>query len=319
MTDHVLTGLDGANPLGFMAALGALAATTTADPTVRLGWVDQGRWRPVLSTTLDRDALVAALAADLRTWDDDPAVQALVYEKPGKPGKMAHDLKPPPAIWTSYLQGLRARAVTSALPGFLEGPRRSLDYAAAFATEAAVDNNGNTKPTALHFTAGQQEILKAVLELVANVTTDDLVEALFGPWTYARELPVLSWDSSVSRDYALRADDPSKSKKTGVPGADWLGFRGLAFFPVFPVGDEIRTTGCAGGWKTGTFTWPLWTGRLGVHAARSLMTLGELDSATAHERRRRGIALVLRAGIRRSDQGGYGSFQPPAVLPPPAR
>jgi hypothetical protein len=66
----------------------------------------------------------------------------------------------------------------------------------------------------------------------------DFEEALFGPWLYARALPVLQWDNSQTRDYALRASDPSKEKKLGVPGADWLAFRGLSFL-VAPVRDRI--------------------------------------------------------------------------------
>lgn len=330
MNEHVLTGLDGANPLGFLAALGVLAvADGESPPRPRLTWHNEGRWRPVLSTALDRAGLLSALERDLRTWGDDPAVQ-LCYRKGGeddakeKPNKkkggepkLARDLKPAPAQMRVFLQGLARRIDhLKPPPAFLRGTRRALDYAGVFGTEVAVDNNGNVKPTALHFTAGQQEFLKSVLELIDQVNATDLEEAVFGPWRYARPLPVLGWDSTVARDYALRADDPAKSKKTGVPGADWLAFRGLAFIPVAPIGTEIRTAGCSGGWKSGQFTWPLWLGGLTVDTVRSVLTLGGLEDASAHQRRARGIALVLRARIRRSDQGGYGSFQPAAVLAP---
>src|SRR5207302_589242 len=91
----------------------------------------------------------------------------------------------------------------------LAGSRRSLAMAAAFATDVAVDNNGNTKPTALHFTAGQQEFLALVSELRKGITREVFNEALFGPWLYSRPLPVLQWDNSQTRDYALRAGAPS--------------------------------------------------------------------------------------------------------------
>jgi hypothetical protein len=282
----------------------------------------------VLTSSLDRTSLPGCLASDLRTWDDDPAV-GLSYEKPLKDGakkkssepKLAQDLKPRPEKFRKYLRDLVKRVDLANAPlTFLHQPRRSLDYASAFGTDVAVDNNKNVKPTALHFTAGQQEFLKSVLELIEGVNEIDLEEALFGPWQYERELPVLSWDSSVSRDYALRADDPSKSKKTGIPGADWLAFRGLAFVPVAPVGSEIQTAGCSGGWKFGgAFTWPLWNRALSVSAVRSVMTFADLDELNARERRARGIELVLRSGIRRSDQGGYGSFLPSDVRPPAGR
>jgi len=327
-TSTVLTGLDGANPLGFLAALGVLAAADTAASGSQLSWKNEGRWRPVLVSQLDRASLLECLVADLRTWRDDPAV-GLSYEKSVKEGakkkssepKVTQDLKPRPEKFQKYLRALIEVANTPhPLGAFLQSPRRSLDYASAFGTDVAVDNNQNVKPTALHFTAGQQEFLKSVLELIEGVNNADLEEALFGPWQYARELPVLSWDSSVSRDYALRADDPSKSKKTGVPGADWLAFRGLAFVPVAPAGSEIQTAGCSGGWKSGgAFTWPLWNGALSVSAVRSIMTLADLVGLNAHARRARGIEVVLRSGIRRSDQGGYGSFLPADVRPPGKR
>lgn len=328
MNAIVLTGLDGANPLGFLAALGTLAAIDAHAPGARLAWKNEGRWRPVLSTELAREALIERLVADLRSWDGDPAT-ALAYAKVAKPGskkdpsdaKVAQDLKPTPAKFREYVQGLIAGAGDSV--AFLRGARRPLDYSSAFGTEIAVDGGGNVKPTHLHFTAGQQEFLKAVLELqdvAGGVTAADLDEALFGPWRYERSLPVLGWDSSVSRDYALRADDPSKNKKTGVPGADWLAFRGLAFVPVAPAGDELQTAGCAGGWKSGgTFTWPLWSPPLSVAAIRSVMTLADIAELSAHARRARGIEVVMRSGIRRSDQGGYGSFMPPDVRAPGKR
>lgn len=328
MNAIVLTGLDGANPLGFLAALGALAAVDAHEPGARLAWKNEGRWRPVLSTNLTRDALIERLVADVRSWDGDPAI-ALTYAKAVKPGskkepsdaKLAQDLKPTPAKFREYIQGLIDRAGDGA--AFLRGARRPLDYSSAFGTEIAVDGGGNVKPTHLHFTAGQQEFLKAVLELqdvAGGVTAADLDEALFGPWRYERSLPVLGWDSSVSRDYALRADDPSKNKKTGVPGADWLAFRGLAFVPVAPVGDELQTAGCAGGWKSGgTFTWPLWSPPLSVAAVRSVMVLADIADLSAHARRARGVEVVMRSGIRRSDQGGYGSFMPPDVRAPGKR
>lgn len=323
----VLGGLDGTNPLGFFAALGILAVADAAAPGSRLTWRNEGRWRPALSTALDRDALISAAQEDLRTWADDPAI-ALSYKKVEKEkdsakkkaseAKVAQDLKPTPERFRQYLAQLLVGSRDER--EFLRGRRRPLDYAAAFGTEIARDGSGNVKPTALHFTAGQQEFLKSILALVdhdSGVNADDLTEALFGPWLYRRALPVLSWDSSVARDYALRADDPSKSKKTGVPGADWLAFRGLAFVPVVPDGDEILTASCSGGWKSGgAFTWALWRGGLGVGAVRSLMTIDRLDRLSAHERRARGVELVLRSGIRRSDQGGYGSFMPAEVRPP---
>ncbi len=255
MSELLLTGLDGKNPLGFLAALGVLNALSDrvkdGAPEPRLSWRAGGTFQPVISGGPDREALIDVLAQDLASFRDEPAIERLRYRKAGE-GALAHDLKPPPSEMVSYLRGL-----------VKDDLRRSLALAACFATDVATDNNGNTKPTALHFTAGQQEFLAMVGELVEGVRPADLEEALFGPWRYERALPVLQWDNASARDYALRASDPSKDKKLGVPGADWLAFRGLPLLRVAPVGDRIVTTGwCSGEWKTRPFRWPIWTAPL---------------------------------------------------------
>ncbi|APR87004.1 hypothetical protein A7982_12353 [Minicystis rosea] len=311
MSELLLTGLDGKNPLAFLAALGVLGAladrTPEGRPEPRLAWREVGTYRPVIIDGPDRAALLDVLAEDLASFQAEPAIDRVRYPKNGD-GPVAHDLKPPPGFFAAYLDRLVD-----------EGLRRSLAFAASFATDVARDGGGNTKPTALHFTAGQQELLAMVRELIDGVRPADLEEALFGPWRYTRPLPVLSWDNTSARDYAIRAGDPSKEKKQGVPGADWLAFRGLPFFRVAPVGDAIITTGCHGGWKTGTFRWPLWRDPLPRSVVRALLTSPELDNVAPQVLDARGIAIVFEAGIRRSDQGGYGSFSPARVALPLGR
>ncbi len=304
MTPLLLTGLDGANPLGFLAALGVLnvisdAASSGEAPT--LSWTYRGAWRPSVAWEDDAssvEALAEMVMADLATWRKEPAIE-LEYDG-------VRDLKPPPVVYRAFLEQLVAGAEPAR--------RRSVDLAAALATDVAVDGSGNTKPTALHFTAGQQKFLAMVKELVGETTEEDVLEALRGPWRYARSLPVLKWDATVFREYALRADDPSKEEPTGVPGADWLAFRGLSFMRVAPVGRQIRTTGCFGEWKTGGFRWPLWSPPLARETVRSVLALPRPQDLQERERQARGIAVVFEARIRRSEQGGYGSFSPAAVV-----
>ena len=304
MTSLLLTGLDGANPLGFLAALGVLNVLSDAAPagtTPTLAWSYRGAWRPVVSSgevSLSVEMVAEMVMADLATWRKEPAID-LEYDG-------VRDLKPLPAVYRAYLERLVAKAEPER--------RRSVDLAVAFATDVAVDGNGNTKPTALHFTAGRQTFLAMVKELVEETRPEDLLEALRGPWRYERSLPVLKWDATVFREYALRADDPSKEEPNGVPGADWLAFRGLSFIRVAPRGRQIQTTGCFGEWKTGGFRWPLWSSALTRETVRSVLAHPRLQDLQERERRARGIAVVFEARIRRSEQGGYGSFSPAAVV-----
>jgi hypothetical protein len=301
MTEHRLVGLDGSNPLAFFAALGVLQALADAGVMANLRWELQGRWRPFLRAALDEEALVALLDADRESWEQEPAL-AFTYQKDGD-GAVQRDLKPPPG-------GART-LFTSLSPTLGDAPHpRSLAMAAAYFTETAVDGKGNAKPTALHFTAGQQQFLSMAVELQKQVTREDLRAALFATWVATRELPVLGWDASGARDYALRASDPSKDKKTGIPGADWLAFRALPNLAVAPQGDRVATPGISGGWKTGRLTWPLWTVPIDLATVRSLLCLPGLAQVKAEHRLARGIGVVYECGIQRSDQGGYGSFRP---------
>ena len=65
----VLTGIDGANPLGFLAALGTLLLLRQGKfPEARLAWKRTATWQPVLTGVLsaDQGMLCDALAAALR-------------------------------------------------------------------------------------------------------------------------------------------------------------------------------------------------------------------------------------------------------------
>jgi hypothetical protein len=308
----VLEALDGSNPLGFLAAVGVLNALTdrgSLRQPPRLSW-RTGDWRAVLDVDheVSDAALIDLLLADRDACRAEPTLD-LKYQKAknaGKAGPVSWDLKPPARKYREYLEGL--------LRGASLKNRRAVDYGAAFATEIARDNNDNTKPTALHFTAGQQEFLRMVADLAAGVTGDDLREALCEPWRYNRDLPVLGWDCTRGRDYALRAGDPSKEKRMGVPGADWLAFRALPLIRVAPYRRQILTTGCSGGWKTGRFTWALWSAPLERDTIQVVLQQAKLSEMDEVARRARGISSVFSSAIKRSDQGGYGSFSPSAVV-----
>ena len=310
----ILTGLDGSNPLAFLAALGALDAASeqlrTKDRRLRLAWRDEGAWRPVIFGVESLGELIETLTAEQASWRDAPALQ-LRYGKQKKgqrAGKEAHDLKPPPDQFRAFVE--QVVGVAEQNPNM----RRQLDMVASYGTDAVTDNQGNMKPTALHFTAGQQEFLAMVDELARLVTPADLEEALIGPWKYERPLPVLQWDSSGARDYALRAEDPSKDKKTGVPGADWLAYRALPLFRVAPVHGRLQTTCCGGGWKDGFFEWPIWSAALTREVVQVLLGVAKLCDLPGEIRRARGVVAVFRSAIRRSDQGGYGRFLPAEAL-----
>lgn len=300
MSELVLEGLDGANPLGFLAALGCLEALADHGIAAKLRFVATDAWRPALSNGPDSTGeLVALLVADAEAC---VASEALGLEYDGK-----RDLKPTPVEFRALASRVTCRSTST--------DRRDADWVASFGDELVTDGKGtNIKPSFLHFTAGQQQWLDMVHKLLAELTPADLERALVGPWTYQRATPVMGWDSTASRDFALRARDPGKEKKLGEPGADWLAVRGWVALRSSGVGGKLRTTGCAGRWKTGgSFRWPLWIVPLDRACVRSTIGL-DWVAVDQRERAARGVEVVLSSGITRSDQGGYGSFDPSRIM-----
>ncbi len=297
-----LSALDGSNPVGFLAALGALVAVERQAPEVRprLWWSDGVVPRARLDGPADLVTLVELLERDRRAW-----ATSLILAS-GPDGEPMEDIKPDEAGIRSWAERIRIASTFSS--------RRDADHFVGLVAEFALAGKQDAKPSSLHFTAGQQKFLVMARELAEQVGEDAFSEALIGPWRYESSLPVLGWDARGERIYALRGTDPSKDKKTGVPGADWLAFVGLTFFPSTKNGgtgrDQLLTTGCRGSWKTGSFHWPLWSVPLSVAVVRSLVAYEGLLDEPAEKRALRGVFRVLEAPIRRSDQGGYGSFGP---------
>lgn len=321
----VLTGLDGANPLAFLAALGVLRvldyrARLNSQSPPRLSWVDEGCWRPVVHGVPTIEAIVSEIIADKASWPTDPAF-VLAYDESGMnlvdplsaTGKFTRDLKPKPEAMRSFLDGIAGRAAHRQSGQERISLRRTLETAACYGSELVQDNNGNTKPTAFHFTAGQQQFMKAVAELQEKVSEADFYEALVGPWRRESPLPNMGWDATNARFYALRANNPSGDKKTTVAGADWLAFIGIGAFPSFPSNGRLNTTGIKGGWKDSVFTWAVWNRPATWQTVRALCQTANLNELSETARRARGLTVTFRASIPRSDQGGYGSFSPAAV------
>lgn len=315
MSSIALPALRGRNPIGLFAALGALDVATRLlpDRTPRLHWTEDVDPHAVIEGPDGLDHLVELCVADLDRWKSSPVLLGPPDEQ-GTPQEAA-DLKVKEAELTRWITYVAARAA----PEDLADLRLQSALVAEGAFAKGKKDDRESKPTHFHFTAGRQLFLVMVRELRDGITAERLYEALVGPWRYDSELPVLGWDSRGERIYALSGPSPASVKKTGVPGADWLGLLGLRFFPVSVQNDrygrdpELVTTGCSRGWKSGKFTWPLWDRPLPAEVIASLVSHQGLSGMTAKDRAALGVHALLTAPIRRSDQGGYGSFGAPAV------
>lgn len=305
-----LTGLDGGEPLGFLAALGVLRvvddrrATGTDRP--RLRFADEGVQVPELLGPPSIDTVVETILQDAALLAESVPL-SFAYDEAGErcdvdhPGA-ARDLKPAPA------------AARELLKASADASRIDADLATALLSDVARDKSrGRAKPTAFHFTAGQQAFLGMAESLRRGIDAVDCTEALCGPWRRESSLPSMGWDTADLREYALRASNPSKEKRGSVAAAHWLGIRALGFFPVHARGRDIVTAAVHGRWFDGVFAWPLWNAALTVPVVTQLLQQ-DVVSWSAQQRAARRVQQVLGARINRARK--YGTFSPARVLLP---
>lgn len=291
MTGTHLTGLEGTNPLGFFAALGVQVVFDGAADVPRLWWSDDVVPHAVVDDSFSLEEIADRAMEVFPAWLGSPAIFTGL--------EPSGDVKFKELDIATYLANSRD-----------SGPGAGL--AACLVAQGSLDNSGVAKPTDLYFTTGQQRFLKIVAEVLKGVTAEDLRDGMTGPWPYQSKLSSLMWDVADDSNYALSASDPSKGKKLTNPGPEALAILGISKYPVFGSSSRTLTQGASGGWKRGSFTWPIWT-KPGSHRVVASL-LAHAASAQADLLPAWGVSRVMQSDIRRSSQGGYGTFGPPEVI-----
>jgi hypothetical protein len=303
-----LPGVDGSNPLGFLAALGLLRCVAGA----RLGFVADGSFRAFLERRdLCEADLVRLVANDAMAAADTRAPWRFTYVKAAtkKAGPQpVADLKPRPEVFRRFLR--------ACVDAWCEGDGEAAEYAAAYATDVAVDGKANTKPTAFHFTAANQTFLGTV-ETTRSRVTEDWVHASLFEGRAARAGSNLRWDPNADRNWALMANNPNDDGTTVDAPLEWLAFRGLPLLPSFPVGRTIITASVSKRSGTTRFVWPLWSIPSTVGTVRSLVHLDwmnlSLPESADPGQLERGVFAVCASVIRRTGQG-FGNFSPATIV-----
>ena len=293
----LLHGLDGGNPLGFLAAVGTLRTVTLAEPSAdwRMKWVErEAMWLPEISTrwAITPEAFIDLLITSLRPestpeFDFDRNLTV----SPEKFGEVAQE----------------ARRHAS------RHDRRYADFVAAFGCEILTTDKGEIQDTGLRTMsgAGHQHFLGTMKQLVNETSACDLHRSLFEPWTYPDRKLGLRWDPQEDRRYALRWANPSDGD--GVPtmrGANRLAVEALPLLPTSPMGKSLKTTGFTRNERTDWFTWPLWECVIGIDVVRSLLALAETQESEPDRPKlhARGIVEIYRS--RRTTAGKYRNFSP---------
>lgn len=281
-----LGGLDGANPLGFLTALGVAHLASHFAPDLLMRWVADGQgWRPVISGHgCDRQRFVSELAQALDLVRDD-----------------AFDLSPSLPYARDTL-----RAAMLAAAALEPRERWQGDLLAGQGTDAFADEKGQFEDTALRLVrsgdAAGNGLPAYVRRCREGLTSAQIEAALFETWRYEDDCLSFRWDPQEDQSHALRWDDPAekankRAGSRGVRAANALAASALALLPVQPVGRVARTTGFLYSGKRWAFTWPLWTVDCSTDLLRSILAMPALaqPQPDGAELEARGIATTMRS------------------------
>lgn len=302
--DILLPGIDGANPLGFLAALGTLRTLTGDADAIRLHWTKHANaWRPVLTMPepIEPDALIERLAAALARHANENAFT----------------LGDNPSVLLDVFRTYAQQAAQTAW----NGNRTWADFAAAFAGEFPPSDKDDKVPdTALRTMsgAGHQHFIKFMRNFIEQTRPDHLRKALFETWRYDDPIQnmTLRWDPSDDSRYALRWSDPSGDPNRKSIGSMWganrLAIEALPLLPTLPTRRQLETTGFhTEGARRTHWTWPIWDKPVGLGTVRSLLDMADVQRSDCpgvqpQELGARGIVAVYRS--RRLTSGKFRNF-----------
>lgn len=296
-----LTGINGGNPLGFLAALGTVRCCDLRWPQAKISWHQGAFWYPIvhLDERVDQHELVEWLSQHLRNTGTRTAWQ------------IGDDLKITPEDFATW-----ARKARSAFLHEADGDLAA--WIAAFGSEAVPNQDGMIQDTALRTMAGagHQHFVGFMRGLAEATTSAQIKNALFGPWTYESLPKALSmrWDPDDDRHYALRWQNPSSDKIKTVRGANRLAVEAIPFFTTQPSTRRLQTTGFHGSkWR-----WPIWIPPISCSEIASVLGLRDIHRMVeaADQRRQRLRHSLAQRGIadiytcERVTRGKFRNFTP---------
>ncbi|VTS06208.1 type I-G CRISPR-associated helicase/endonuclease Cas3g [Tuwongella immobilis] len=265
-----LIGLDGANPLGFLAALGTLV---------------------VMNQIRQTDKAPNWLAGPvLLSWGANGSIQTPVLHLASNPpeGKefsefLASHLartpaEPHAAGWVVEMLSVKDEALVEMIRNRCQFRTRTdrgfLDWVSALTCESAP---AATSPVQ---TVRRDYLPDNLRSIMQRTNGTHLYRSLFQIWDFADALDnqSLHWEPSEDRRHAYQwnqpSGDPTRKRRGGMLGANRLALEAWPFFPLFPVREKATTRGFQGTRANDiTWTWPLWSSPLSIDSIASLLSL----------------------------------------------
>lgn len=261
----LLPGLDGSNPLAFLAALGTLRVAARAYPSSD----------PLLSWTL-RDGLYRPTLIISGNTPANDFVQSLYQNLETDPGRHP----------TAFLDGLHGSDLPTVHNLLLEAATSSpstpvLAFCAVLVSDASTDPAASSQIQI----ARRDYLWGNIQSIIRQTTREHLRRTLLQSWDYADALEnqSLHLDPSEDRRYANQwhkpTSDPTRATRGGMLGANRLAIEALPFFPAIGKGAKLQTLGFQGNRADNTWwTWPIWEPPLSADSVVSVLGLAELQS-----------------------------------------
>ncbi|MFV0446574.1 MAG: type I-U CRISPR-associated helicase/endonuclease Cas3 [Planctomycetaceae bacterium] len=285
-------GLNGGNPLGFLAALGLFRHfTATLDPTIRLQWeLNGGSWSP----TLTGSHPILASQSELIEW----LFTSL------QPDSSPHWLKRLNEL-SDELLGLERPSEYSRIAEMVTSrDRLAADWMSCNGSDLCEAASNNQLQT-----ARRDYFPESAAAIINALTRDHLERTLFRLWDYADPIQKVSLhlEPREDRRHAYQwhkpVGDPTRALRGGMVGANRLAMEAWPFFQSVAVRRELQTIGFQGTRPTkGIYwTWPIWTTALSTSDLVPLLNFQELLPDLESERidfrqalQQRGIAAAFR-------------------------
>ncbi len=308
----LLSGLDGGNPLGFLAAVGTLLilgdSRDCPEGMVRLGWRNTPEgWYPMLAGCGDNEedvctTLVAAMGAS-----SDGILDI------GKRKENNKELNKFPFPTNSFATVLSEWADCS------RGRRRNVDLLAGVGTEIHTNGEEEFQCTSFKMVRSGDSKRQGMLHYVkmsrSGIDEHRTKHTLFERWDYRDDNFGLRWDPIENRSHALQWGDPTKSSKGTMNVANSLAFEALRLLPCVPGETQVQTTGFQEVERRRRFVWPIWVHNLDADSVRSLLSLRDLHDIPLKRASldARGIQEVYGAWVVHPNQY-YSNFAPAAPI-----
>lgn len=278
-----LIGIDGSNPLGFLAALGCLRTLTHRVPDYRwkMHWEKLcGGWRPVVTAIgndkIDQERFLVLLEGGLLALPEEHPALRLAESDDGLSTKARFD---------------QVSKMASC------GNREDADWLSCNGSDLSPDEAISQLQT-----SRRDYHSINVRGLLKETTREHLVRALFKPWDYADALAGVSLhlEPREDRRHAYQwhqpSGDPTRNVSGGMIGANRLALEAWPLFQSLPESEKLRTVGFHGTRVSDTkWRWCLWDGACNLDTIQSLLNAAFVHQNTnsGNDRSAMGIPLVL--------------------------